>query len=665
VGEPYVKAAGLDDYLIEFEITPNRGDCLSVLGIAREVAALLGEKVKMPPWEIHPPEQRDPGFTIETEDYDLCPRYCARVIEGVKIGPSPEWMRRRLEACGVRSINNVVDISNYVLLEYGHPLHAFDLDTLRGRKIIVRRAKPGELIVTIDDKKRTLDKANLVIADAERPVALAGVMGGAETEVSEGTVNLLIESAYFNPTSIRKTSKSLGLSTEASYRFERGTDWQGLRLACERCSRLVQELAGGKVVGDLIDVQPEESHPNRLRERTVQVRIPRANSALGIHINQSEAASILRRLSFDCRENGPEALDVDVPAHRGDVTREIDLIEEIARVYGYNRIRTVLPNTAGRTHQKAWRDTFAERTRAKMVSLGFMDSLNLSFIGPQHLDRMRVPAGDGLRKAIEVLNPLSSGESLMRTSLLPSILEALGRNSRRLNPRAALFEVARVYLPQLPDLLRCERRVVSGGAYGPRGEGWLSTKGTFDFFDAKGVVEELLIFAQVQDYSFAAEDAPFMQPGRSARLLIGDVQGGILGEVHTEVAEAFSLKERVAVFEIDLEALRQASTRSERRMESPSAYPPVSRDLALIVDADGSAAAVQRAIEEAAGKLLERCYLYDVFTGGRIPAGKRSLAYRLVFRSHERTLTEEEVNRQQERVLRKVEKQFGATLPPS
>jgi len=665
LGAPFAEAAGLDDYLIEFEITPNRGDCLSVLGIAREVAALLDAPVRLPAWEVHAPEPRDSGVSIETWDYDLCPRYCARVVEGVRIGPSPDWMRRRLEACGIRSINNVVDITNYVLLEFGHPLHAFDLDTLRGRKVIVRRAKPGELIVTIDEKKRTLDETHLVIADAEHPVALAGVMGGAETEVTDNTTNLLIESAYFNPVSIRKTSKNIGLSTEASYRFERGTDWKGQVWACERCARLLQELAGGKVVGELIDIQPEESSPHRLREETAPLRVPRLNHLLGIHLNLSETRTILQRLGFECRESGPESLDVHIPTHRGDVTREIDLIEEVARIYGYNRIRTVLPTSAGRTRQKAWRDTFVERIRAKMVALGFMDALNPSFIGPEHLERMRIAPGDSLRQAIPVLNPLSSNESLLRTSLLPSILEALGRNARRLNPRAALFEAARVYLPELPDPLRCERRVLSGGAYGPRGTGWLNPEGTFDFFDAKGVIEELLDFARMKDYRFVAEEAAFLQPGRSARLILGERQEGILGEVHPDVAEAFSLKERVVVFELDLEGLRQAAALSERRFSTPSPYPPVSRDLALIVDVRSSAGEIQKAIEETAGRLLESCYLYDVFTGGRMPAGKRSLAFRLVFRSPERTLTEEEVNRHQERLLQVLQKRFEATLPPS
>jgi len=664
VGRPFIEAAGLDDYLIDFEITANRGDCLSVLGIAREMAAVLGEKVRVPEWRIHPGEQRDPEFSIETWDEDLCPRYCARIIEGIQLGPSPTWMKRRLEACGIRSINNVVDISNYVLLEFGHPLHTFDLDKLQGRKIIVRRAKPGELMLTIDEAKRTLDENILVIADAERPVALAGVMGGAESEITENTVNLLIESAFFDPVSIRKTSKKLGLTTEASYRFERGTDWKGLVWACDRCTRLIQELAGGTVIGEMIDVQAKQD-AYRLEERSVRLRVSRVNLLLGLTLNQSETASILKRLAFRCKEKETDVLLVDIPTYRNDVTREIDLIEEIARVYGYNRIETVLPKTEGRSAQKAWRDSFAERVRAKMISLGFLDSCNSAFIGPQHLDRMRIPEDDGLRQAVEILNPLSKDESLMRTSLLPSLLEALGRNARRLNPRAALFEIARIYIPRLSDPLRCEKRVLSGGAYGPQGEGWLDCKEIYDFFDIKGAVEEVLTLARVGDYRFEPVEVPFLQPGRSAQILIGDRRIGILGEIHPQVAEAFSLRQRTAVFELDLHELKRESAATERRFEQLSIYPPVGRDLSLVAEGTVPVADVQQVIEQAAGKLLQTCFLSDVFTGGRIPAGKRSLTFRLIFRSPERTLKEEEVNKLQERILRTVEKRLGASLMPS
>lgn len=664
VGKPLVDVLGLDDYLIEFEITPNRGDCLSVLGIAREVAALLGVEVKVPQWQVSSSEKREHGFTIETWDYDLCPRYCARVIEGVKIAPSPEWLQRRLKACGIRAINNVVDITNYILLEFGHPLHAFDLDKLEGRKIIVRRAKPGELLITIDEKKRTLDETNLVIADAEKPVALAGVMGGAETEVSEKTINLLIESAFFNPVSIRKTSKKAGLSTEASYRFERGTDWQALVWACERCSRLIQELAGGRVLGDLIDIQPELNSPHRLRETSLDLRVDRVNKILGVSLNPSETASIIHRLGFQCREKGSGVIQVQIPTHRGDVTREIDLIEEVARIYGYNRIEKALPLSPGRVHQKAWRDTFIEKIRSRMVSLGFMDTWNSSFIGPEHLDRLRIPSDNSLRNAVPVMNPLSSVESLMRTTLLPSILEALGRNARRLNPRAALFEIARIYLPELEDPLRCEKRVLSGGAYGLRETGWLASEGEFDFFDVKGVVEDILEFARIENYQFEPLELSFLQVGRSALLRLGELNAGVLGELHPEVAEAHGIRNRVAVFELDLEVFRQAAALNQQvRLTPPGAFPPVWRDLALIVDQGIPVAEIQKTLQVSAGKLLESCELYDVYVGEKMPPGKRSLTFRLVYRSPERTLTEEEINKQQDRVIRTVEKQFDAHLP--
>ena len=661
VGRPFVEVAGLDDYLIEFEVTANRGDCLSVLGIAREMAACLGTELKVPDWSIENAESRESGVSIAIQDEDLCGRYCGRVIEGIQVGPSPDWMRRRLEASGVRSINNVVDVTNYVLLEFGHPLHAFDLDTLKEKKIIVRRAIEGELLVTLDEKKHTLKPDNLVIADAERAIALAGVMGGADTEVQEGTVNLLIESAYFNPVSIRKTAKAMGLSTEASYRFERGTDWKGLVWACDRATQLIKKLAGGKVVGDMIDTQALQEE-YRLKETTVDLRVSRSNQLLGIRLNQSETAEILNRLGFQCKEKGADELNIVIPTHRTDITREVDLIEEIARVYGYNRIQTSLPFTQGRSQQRAWRDSFLERVRRKMVSLGYMDALNSSFISPEDLDRMNLPEDDSLRDAVNVLNPLSSGESMMRTSLMPSILGVLGRNSRRFNPRVVVFEIARVYLPQLSDPLRCERRVLSGGCYGPRDTGWQSDGEEFDFFDIKGTIEEVLEFVGVKKYRIEPAEVTFLQPGRSARLMIEDRQAGLFGELHPDVADAYGIRGRAPVFELDLELLRQTAAGFKMVFTAPSGYPPSDRDLSLIVDDSIPAADLQEMVEQAAGKLMESCKLTAVYSGGRIPAGKRSLTFRLVFRSADRTLTEEEVTKMQNKVLRTVEKRLGATL---
>jgi phenylalanyl-tRNA synthetase beta chain len=665
VGAPFTEVAGLDDTLIEFEITANRGDCLSILGLAREMAAAVDKPIQLPPTRVEKPLSKKTDFTVEIHDFDLCPRYTARVIEGVKIGPSPKWMQRRLEACGVRSINNIVDISNYVLLEFGHPLHAFDLDTLQGRKIIVRRARPGETLLTLDDQERKLHEDDLVIADAERPVALAGVMGGAETEVSETTVNLLIESAYFDPTSIRKTSKKMGLSTEASYRFERGTDWEGLVDAGNRCCRLIEELAEGKVVGDLIDIQPEEGSPERLVPRKVELRVSRCNQVLGIHLSPGETMAILKRIGFTPGEKGEDLIEAPIPAYRNDIEREIDLIEEVARIYGYNKIKSEVPRTPGRTQVKPWRDTYLERVRSRMQALGFRDTLNSAFLGPELLDRMRLTEDDDLRKAVRVMNPLSVHESLLRTSLLPSILDALGRNARRLNHKAAIFEIARVYLPELSDPTRCERRVISGGAYGPLGEGWLAKKEDFyNFFDAKGAVEALLEMTGVEDYRFEPVDLPFLQPGRSAKLLLGDRQAGVLGEAHPETAEQFGIRERTMLFEIDLDAIRRQTRGDDIQFSAPPAYPATSRDFSFIAGIEQPVAELEQAVRKAAGKNLEDCYLSAVFEGGRIPPGKRSLSFRLVFRAPDRTLTDEEVNKQQDRILRSVEKQFGATLMP-
>ncbi|MEW5762777.1 MAG: phenylalanine--tRNA ligase subunit beta [Bacillota bacterium] len=657
VGADAKKLLGLDDVILELDLTPNRGDCLSVLGVAREVAALFKLPVRLP--EPPPRLPADPGIgqvRVDIEAPDLCRRYVARLAAAVKPGPSPLWMQRRLFAAGVRPIFNVVDVTNYVMLELGQPLHAFDYDTLAEGRIVVRRARPGEVLLTLDGVERHLTPDMLVIADAAGAVAVAGVMGGEATGVAGHTTRILLESAWFDPSNIRRTSRQLGLRSEASLRFEKGVDLEGCLRAADRAMQLIADIGAGEPLPGAVDAYPVPHTP-----RTIVVRPERVAEILGVGLARGKVEEILDRLGFQVRTDGEELL-AQVPSYRVDVHREIDLVEEVARLYGYDRVPETLPygdtTPACRTRHQALFD----RVRDVMTACGLTEAITYSFISAASFDRLCLPAGHPLRHAVRLANPLSEEQGVMRTLLLPGLLETLARNAQRGAASAAFFEIGRVFLPVRDGQLPHEGNRLGLALTGETPRGWNRRPAPLDFFYLKGVLEVLADRLGV-DVTWERGAQPFCHPGRTARIVAGGVELGWAGEVHPDVTAAYDLPGRAAAAELDLEALLQAAPeRRTTRFAGLPRFPSVNRDLAVIIDAAVPAAAVLAAVREAGGPLLQEVSIFDVFRGPQIPAGCRSLAFAMRFRAPDRTLTEEEVNARLEAIVDALASRWGAQL---
>jgi phenylalanyl-tRNA synthetase beta chain len=654
-GTALVEALELDDTAIELDITPNRPDCLSIVGVARELATLERLPLRVPTPRVQEEGRPIADVTsVEVLDPALCPRYAARVVLGVRVEPSPLWIQKRLRAVGLRPISNVVDVTNYALMELGHPLHAFDLDRLGGRRIVVRRARDGETLTTLDGESHNLTTETLVIADAKKPVALAGIMGGSDAEVTSETRNVLLESAYFNPVSIRSTAKALGVHTEASHRFERGADVGGVVRALDRAAELLQDIAGGEVCSGVLDLYPRPVEP-----LVVHLRPQRANALLGTDIAAEEMQAILTGLGCHV-EKGPP-LGVTVPTYRPDLTREVDLIEEIARVHGYDDIPTTLPTGA---IASAALDPDLQRRRAihqVMLSCGLHEACNYAFYSPGSLDRIRIPQGHPLRDEVVIANPMSAEASVLRTSLLPSLLHNVRHNRRHQVEHVALYELARVFLSRGARELPTEKWVVAGAVCGHYPAHWSSSAREPDFYDAKGVVEALLRAAGLREWSLERTDHPTFHPGRSARTLWNGHVLATLGEAHPEVLRNNDIDRRVVLFEVDADALC-AHWRPDRWMEALPPFPSTKRDLSFLVDKRWPAADITDTIRGAIRGLLGSVLLFDVYTGEQVPSGKKSLAYSLEYRSAERTLTDSEVDRMQAQIVRLLEERFGAEL---
>ena len=656
VGADIKKVLSLEDVIFDLEITPNRPDCMSMVGIAREIAALTGESLNLPRVEVSengPP--MDETAKVLINDPTECPRYTARAIKGAKVTQSPPWMQRRLRAAGARPINNVVDVTNYVLLELGQPLHAFDLNLLGEKTVVVRLAHHGELITTLDGVDRQLDDQALVIADISRPVALAGIMGGEDSEVTERTVNILIESAYFEPTSIMRTSKRLGLRTEASSRFERGTDPEGTRLAADRAAQLMADLTGGVVAGGEIDV-----YPNPILPVSIDLRPERVNRLLGIQITRYEIVEILNKLEMKIEEN--EVLEVKVPSFRRDLDREIDLIEEIARIHGYWGIPATLPAGGGVDAGLSARQRLEDRVSAALSARGLMEARTDSFMRIEDLDRLQVPQGDGLRDLVVLMNPLRETGEAMRTTIIPGLLRVAGRNMNRGNKDLALYEKGRAFFAGEPGQLPTEIEYVDIMISGRKGMyGWDGAEREADFYDLKGVVENLGAALKVKDLTFEIGQRPFMMPGRCAQVFAGEHSVGYLGQLSPEVADAFSLAGDFYVAELALAPLLDASgTGYEYR--SVGRFPSVKVDIAVVVEEAVASGSVEDAIKRSGGDFLQSVKLFDVYHGHQIPQGRKSLAYALEFSSADRTLTDEEANVELERVIDALRKEFGALI---
>ncbi len=648
LGLPVFAALGLKDTIFEIGLTPNRADCLSVIGIAREIAAKLGTKVRHPAFTL---EDNGPSIndkaSVVIEDAQLCPRYTARYIEGCRIAPSPRWLVNRLNAVGMRSINNVVDVTNYVLLEYGHPLHAFDFDLIAGEKIIIKRAGEGEKFTTLDGQERTLTANDLTIRDASRGVALAGIMGGENSEIKDNTTNILLESAYFNPTAIRLTSKRLGLHTESSHRFERGADVSVLARVADRAAALIAELAGGTIAHGLIDV-----HPSPVFPRTITAHLDRINRTLGITLTADEVTTIFHNLEFAVTQTEPGVMAVTVPLFRVDLEREIDLIEEVARLHGFENIPATMPKARVFSDRPPRSQRMERDVRSLLVAQGFNEVINFSFIAPDAYDRLLLPPDDPRRSAVKLLNPLVAEQSVMRTTLLPSLLETAAANisHRELNLR--LFELRRVYHPRPGEELPAEPLHIAAIMTGRREpEGWCQGSDMVDFYDVKGIAETLLSSLQMPPMEYSSE-APesFYHPGKSCTILSGGKPVGSLGELHPDVQENFSLSQPVYYLELDFNRLLSHAHEREA-VQAPSRYPDVARDIAMLLAEEIPATRVLECVRGVRLKELDNVAIFDLYKGEHVPAGQKSLAIRVRYRSPERTLTDDEVTRSHQRVI--------------
>ncbi len=655
LGHDLAEALQFADVVLEVGVTPNRPDCLSVLGLAREVAALFRQPLRHPKVEFPEADEAiDQLAKVTILDSVACPRYAARLLVGLQVGPSPFWMRHRLQLVGLRAINNLVDVTNYVLLELGQPLHAFDFDRLAGGEIVVRMPRPGEkTFVTLDDQERQVDPETLFICDGARPVALAGIMGGQESEVVENTYRVLIESAYFNPPHIRRAAKRLGLSTESSYRFERGVDPDGVIRALERAAQLMAALGGGVVLQGRID-----AYPNPVPRPRLTLRVSRTNQVLGTNYPMEKVESLLHDLHLPAIHLEGDTLAVQVPSHRGDLEREIDLIEEVARLGGFEEIPVTLPDGVVAMPRPTLPVRLGREAKEILLGQGFFELVTYSFQS-ERLEAML--GGQDTTSPLYLANPLSEEQALMRTSLLPGLLEAVRRNTLKQNLDIRLFELAKIFVPQPGADLPREEEWLVGVMHGSRAEpSWHTRPEDADFYDLKGVVEKLLAGLLVRKVSFSAQDLPpYFRYG--AGVLAEGETVGWLGELLPTLGERLDLPGTLLVFLLNFEALCRRAEAFPLYTPLPR-YPAVYRDVALVLPENVPAAQVHQALHRHGAPWLEEASLFDVYVGQPIPAGKRSLAFHLTYRDPERTLTDEAVDRHHEALIKALAEELGAEL---
>lgn len=644
-GDDIKPIIGADDHVVEFEITPNRPDCLSVIGLAREAAATFDA-----PLTLHEPVVKGGGngnlmelLDVETAAADLCPRYTARMVRNVKIAPSPKWMRERLRSMGVRPINNIVDITNYVMLEYGQPMHAFDYRYVKGGKIIVRRAAEGEELTTLDGQVRKLNANHLVIADETRAVGLAGIMGGENSEIVDDTVDVVFESACFDGTCIRKGALALGMRTEASAKFEKGLDPLNTLPAVNRACELVELLGAGEVLDGTIEILNYVPQP-----RVLKLEPEKINGLLGTDVPEAEMVSILKKLDFQV-----DGDQVTVPSWRGDVIGMADLAEEVARFHGYNNIPTTLMR--GQTTLGGYgEEELLERQLGSMCrSMGYDEIITYSFISPTCYDKIRWDENDARRESFKILNPLGEDTSIMRTTVLPSMLEILTRNYNYRNQNVRLYEVGRIYLPGGEDGLAVENKVLSMGAYGD----------DMDFYTLKGCVEAILKDLRATDIHFEVptEVNPSYHPGRVADVYAGDRRIGVMGQIHPLVAQNYGVDAQFYCAELELNALMAAKGADPEYVPLPK-FPAVTRDIAVVCDEAVTVGALEACIRKGAKGLLKDCKLFDIYRGKGVDEGKKSVAFSLVLRADDRSLTSEEADEDVKSILAALEKDLGAVL---
>ncbi len=640
IGESAVKALGLEDVVFEYEVTSNRVDCFSVIGIAREAAATFNK-------EFVPPVVTETGNDEDVNDYvkvsventELCPRYCARVVKNIKIGPSPKWMQRRLASVGIRPINNLVDITNYVMEEYGQPMHAYDLDTIAGHQIVVKNAKDGDKFTTLDGQERQMDKDVLMICDGEKAIGIAGIMGGENSMITDDVKTMLFEAACFDGVNIRKSSKRVGLRTDASGKFEKGLDPNNAKAAIDRACQLVEEMGAGEVVGGTVDVYGKKKEP---------VRVPfdaqKINAMLGTNISEQEMLRYLKKVDLEYDEAAKEII---APTFRQDLFRLADIAEEVARFYGYDNIPTTLPNGEATTGKLTFKLRIEQVARDIAEFCGFSQGMCYSFESPKVFDKLLLPADSPLRQAVEIMNPLGEDYSIMRTTSLNGMLTSLATNYNRRNKDVRLYELGNIYLPKSLPLTELpeERMQFTLGMYG---------KG--DFFHMKGVVEEFFEKIGMKNKETYDPNAgrPYLHPGRQANIVYDGKTVGYLGEIHPEVADTYGIGERAYVAVIDMPEIMEYAT-FDRKYFGIAKYPAVSRDISMVVPKQILAGQIEEVIAAKGGKYLESYALFDLYEGAQIKEGFKSVAYSTVFRAKDKTLEDAEVTEAMDRILKALE----------
>ena len=672
-GTPLAEALGLTDTVFEIGLTPNRPDCLSFIGIAREVAALTERTLRRPGTEpaqnAHDIRERT---SVEIRNPDMCPRYSARLLSGVTVGRSPEWLERRLLSVGLKPINSIVDITNYVMMETGQPLHAFDFDRLAENRIVVRTrlSEAEKTFVTLDGKERAIEDDMLLICDGKAPVAVAGVMGGENSEIIQTTTNVLIESAHFDPVSIRKTAKRLGLSTDASHRFERGVDPEGTVYAMDRAAALMAEVAGGDVHSGVID-----EHPRPKAMLPIRLSAAKTNRHLGTDLDPPEIGRLLRAIGFQVNPVGSDSpgdfpdesdtMDVTAPSFRMDVTRPEDLMEEVARLSGYDNIATTYPAIPARTFPPLRSHTLKEQLRDRMAGIGFNEAIHYSFTGKNALT-LEFPEGDPRHAELPILNPLSETQSVMRTTLIGSLLEACQKNLFRQIKDLKLFELGKAFYSRGTESLPEEQGLLAAVWTGARKPAsWHEKSAPCDFFDMKGVLESLFSDFRIGDAVWRATPADrcaFTRPGQSATIYAADVELGVVGEIKESIRKQYDIAQKVFAFEIVTDRLFELVPESISISPVPR-FPATSRDMTLIIDETVPAGDIVQKIGEMNLDIIEEVLVFDVYSGKPIETGKKSLSIRITYRSHDKTLEEEPVSALHQEITEKLITQFDAALP--
>ena len=656
-GRPFSDVMDLEDWIFDINLTPNRVDCSSIVGVAREIGALTKKKIRMPEinitWGDRPINDL---ASITVLDSTGCPRYSAGLVENVNIAQSPFWMRYRLHSCGIRPISNVVDITNYILLELGQPLHAFDYHILSGKKIVVKRAEKGQSFTTLDNQIRELDDGTLMICDGEQAVAIAGIMGGLNSEITEKTRSVLIESAYFNPTMIRRSSKKISLSTEASYRFERGIDMEGVDKALKRSLMLISQIAGGKIANGIIDLYPEPWKPPK-----ILLDINKANKILGIYTRPKEVSDHLSFLDMDVKITKKEKLEVIPPSYRVDITRDADIIEEIARSIGYDKIPATLPHISSRADSISG-SAIKNRIKDCLVSMGFNEIITYSFISPKSADILGAEENSELRSFVKLLNPLSQDQSVMRTSLLPGLLSTVKLNSIRGHNDLRIFEWGKVYIKgedELPD----EKLVLAAlitGMENPKS--WCQTAREMDFFDIKGVAENILEAIGIHNSEFQKTDLKSAYDNNEyARIFSSGSAAGTIGKASKKVLEGYEINQNAYVLELDINALSPLS-KWEKTFKPLNKFPAVKRDISIIIDQSVESAYIVNLAKQKGRNLVESVNIFDVYQGKGIDSREKSLAIRISYRSDKRTLTDKEVNRVHDEIIKEMRRKTGGRL---